>query len=128
MPTAAWIGSSSVERKVTEAARVEGQPELQIRRRFLGLMLCNPTRMRRAPRAGVATRPMRVGKPKRKSAREAPAQIAAQRLRAPDMTLRAVSLKEPPTGKPPSAPEAMLAAPWARKSREPRRTEPSGLG
>src|SRR5688572_32786054 len=54
--------------------------------------------------------------------------MAAQCERAPDITVSAVVLNEPPTGSPRNKPEAALATPCAMKSRDILRREPSGFG
>ena len=55
------------------------------------------------------------------------ANTAAQRVRAPAATLTDVAATEPPTVAPPKNPEAMLASPWAEKSRETSPWCPSAL-
>ena len=52
----------------------------------------------------------------------------AQEERAPDSTVSAVVLSDPPTGSPLNSPHATLAAPCAMKSREIRVLDPSRFG
>src|SRR5689334_13984837 len=70
----------------------------------------------------------RPGEATTSNAIQTPAKIGAQRLRGRDTTPSAVGLREPPTGRPRKRPEATLAAPWATKSRDMLRRDPSGLG
>src|SRR5690606_30049835 len=125
---AAWIGRTSVPVNVAAQARRDGQPARHTEARSRGLMLRAPARMRTVASAGIATWPTKAGKPTTITPTHSPARMAAQRPRAPDDTFSAVVLSEPPTGTPRNSPAAMLAAPWAMKSRDARLREPSGLG
>ncbi len=84
--------------------------------------------MSTAPSVGIATLPTADENTARMSSIHRPAQIAAQRERAPAVTLRAVSPTEPPTGWPPKRPDARLPAPWAMKSRLASAAAPPSLG
>src|SRR5689334_1239990 len=128
MPTAAWMGSKSVERNVVTIAKRDDQLVLQIESASDGLIVLRLARIRSIPRAGIATYDTMPGKTTTSSAIHNPAKIAAQREPAPDMTVNAVVLSEPPTGSPRNNPEATLAAPCAMKSRDALRRDSSGFG
>src|SRR5688572_3814898 len=128
MPTAAWIGRKSVARNVVAPASTDVQPAFQISSTSRTLRRLKPARMSSAPSAGIAVYDTRLGKTSTTIAIHRPAKIPAHRERASDTTFTAVALSEPPTGRPWKRPEATLAAPWARKSRDALLRDPSGLG
>ena len=85
-------------------------------------------KIRMAPSVGMTTRPTWAEKASRITAIQAPAKIAAQRVRAPAETLTDVAPTEPPTGWPRSTLAARLPTPWATKSALTRERVLSRLG
>src|SRR4029079_9608081 len=91
-------------------------------------MLLTPATISRAPSAGITMLDIAPTKKRTTSATHIPDITAAQRVRAPETTLSAVELTEPPTGRPRKRPDTTFAAPCAMKSREELLRVPSGFG
>src|SRR4029079_5702048 len=95
-----WIGRRSVPKNVVPPASSDDHPALRNIAMSDGSRLPKPAMMSNAASAGIAmndTRPETVT-PIR--AIHNPPKIDAQRVSAPERTLIAVALSEPPTGRP----------------------------
>ncbi len=103
--------------KVVPPASTDGQPASATERSSRGLTPLAPATISSAPSAGIATRDTRPGASATTPIIHRPARMDAQRVFAPEITLIAVPLSDPPTGSPRNSPDAMFAAPCAMKSR-----------
>src|SRR6476469_6679832 len=91
-------------------------------------MLWTPATISRPPSAGITMLDIAPAKKMTMSATQIPDRTVAHRERAPAITLSAVELTEPPTGRPRKRPDTAFAAPCAMKSREELLRVPSALG
>ena len=126
--TATWIGTSRVAVIVISAAAPEDLLVCQVRASSRGLSELNPARINSPARAGMGTSESSGPRATTNSSIHRPLRITAQRVRPPAITLNAVCPTLPPTGMPPTTPDARLAPPWAKKSRLTSTAVPSALG
>src|SRR3712207_9009335 len=103
-----------------------GQPVFQIEATSDGLIVVMPAWISSAPSAGMAISDTTPGKIRIMPAIQTPVKIAAMRVLGPAITLSAVELNDPPTGRPRKKPAARLPTPCAMKSRDTLVREPSG--
>ena len=111
MPTAAVTGRNNVARKVVIRRDLEMGPVRQDREISARRSDPMPATMRTPARVGIAIWPTTPAKTTRITSIQRPRKIAAQRLRAPALTLSAVCPTDPPTGWPLNRPRSTLPTP-----------------
>ena len=127
-PTAAATGSSSVATRVVITATWETRPVRRIARKSPVRSDPIAAAISTAASVGISTCPTTPDNATMITASHTPAEIAAQRPRAPAATLTAVCPTDPPTGWPRKSPASRLPTPCATKSRLVTERLPSGLG
>ena len=111
--TAMWIGTSRVAIMVIRAAAAEDLLVCQVRASARGLSDPKPARISSPARAGIGTADSAGPRATTKTSIHSPLRMTAHRVRPPAITLNAVWPTLPPTGMPPTRPEARLDPPWA---------------
>ena len=111
--TAMWMGTSRVATMVTRAAAPEDLLVCQERASARGFSDPKPARISSPARAGIGTSDSSGPRATTKMSIHSPLMTTAQRVRPPAITLNAVCPTLPPTGMPPSRPEATFDPPWA---------------
>src|SRR5687768_14924806 len=100
------MGRNKVARYVVAPAITDGQPAFRSAATSDGFRLLAPATISRAPSAGIAMNPTSVGTTTTITAIHSPAKMEAHLVTAPEITLIAVPLSDPPTGKPRNRPHA----------------------